>query len=104
MPPRSLVSLAGAALALSLAACSGSAPTPPPSAEPAGPDTCGISGLQGHVGELLDVTLLQVFESAVPSHRVLVLKPDTVTTDEVVPERAKVKTDNKSIITAITCG
>lgn len=71
---------------------------------PAGSDTCGVSPLQKHVGEPLDVTLMQFFEQAVPSHRVRVLKPGTAVTDDHVPERANVQTDDKNIITAITCG
>ncbi|HVJ33430.1 MAG TPA: I78 family peptidase inhibitor [Terriglobia bacterium] len=88
---------------LLLTACSGkSGETPPPM--PAGSDTCGVSALQAHVGEALDVTLMQFFEAAVPSHRVRVLKPGTAATDDVVPERANITTDDKNIITAITCG
>lgn len=88
---------------LLLSACSGkSGETPPPM--PAGSDTCGVSALQTHVGEALDVTLMQLFEATVPSHRVRVLKPGTVATDDAVPERANIKTDDKNIITAITCG
>ncbi|HVJ42437.1 MAG TPA: I78 family peptidase inhibitor [Dongiaceae bacterium] len=89
--------------ALLLTACSGkSSDTPPPM--PASADTCGVGALQTHIGEALDVTLMQFFEAAVPSHRVRVLKPDTVATDDAVPERANIKTDNSNIITAITCG
>lgn len=71
---------------------------------PGGSDTCGVTPLQKHIGEPLDVTLQQFFEAAVPSHRVRVLKPDTPATDDMVPERANIKTDDKNIITAITCG
>ncbi|HVI89524.1 MAG TPA: I78 family peptidase inhibitor [Dongiaceae bacterium] len=100
-------SLTAAALSLTvfgLAGCSSGSSTDAPPPMPAGADTCGVTPLQKHIGEPLDVTLMQFFESAVPSHRVRVLKPDTAMTDDMVPERANVKTDNNNIITAITCG
>jgi|GEM_PF-4394090 len=89
---------------LGLAGCSSGSSSDAPPPMPAGSDTCGVTPLQKHVGEPLDVTLMQFFESAVPSHRVRVLKPDTAMTEDMVPERANVKTDNNNIITAITCG
>ena len=88
---------------LGLAACS-SGPDQPPAQQMSGPDTCGVGQLQGHLGELLDVQLLQFFEAAVPSHRVLVMKPDTMATTDNVPERAIIKTDAQSMITSIGCG
>jgi hypothetical protein len=100
-------SLTAAALSLAvlgLAGCSSGSSSDAPPPMPAGTDTCGVGPLQKHVGEPLDVTLQQFFEAAVPSHRVRVLKPDTVVTEDMVPERANVKTDNNNIITAITCG
>lgn len=108
---RLLSPLAFATAALALTACSSrsSVPAQPADAQPgdtqAGTaDTCGVSPLRGHIGELLDVNLLQVFEASVPSHRVLVMKPDTAADPDTVPERATVKTDAKSIITSIGCG
>ena len=89
---------------LGLAGCSSGSSSDAPPPMPAGSDTCGVTPLQKHVGEPLDVTLMQFFESAVPSHRVRVLKPDTAMTEDMVPERANIKTDNNNIITAITCG
>lgn len=91
--------------AATLTGCSGGAEqAPPAAAAPSGPDTCGVTSLQGHIGEFFDVTMLQNFEAIVPSHRVLVMKPDTLASTDVVPERAIVKTDNKSNIISITCG
>ena len=103
MRVRSLSPLLLAVAAIGLVACSsGSGDTPPPA--PAGPDTCGMTPLRSHIGEPLDVTLLQTFENVIPSHRVRVLAPDTAATMDMVPERANVKTDAHSIIQDITCG
>jgi hypothetical protein len=96
-----------AAAALGLSACSGGGSATPPAdsaAEPSGPDTCGMAPLRQHIGEILDVTMLQSFENIVPSHRVRVIAPHTAVTDDVVPERANVKTDRYSTILSIYCG
>ena len=94
-----------AAAGLAVTACSSGPDQPAPAAQQmSGPDTCGVGQMQDRLGQLLDVQLLQFFEAAVPSHRVLVLKPDTVATTDVVPERATIKTDANSMITSIGCG
>jgi hypothetical protein len=98
-----------AATALGLSACSGGSDKASPTddaaaAAAAGPDTCNAAALRGHVGEPLDVTMLQSFENIVPSHRVRVIAPDTPVTMDMVPERANVKTDKHSVILSITCG
>lgn len=95
-----------AAAILGLAACSSGSATPPADSatEPSGPDTCGMAPLRQHIGETLDVTMLQSFENIVPSHRVRVIAPNTAVTDDVVPERANVKTDRHSVILSINCG
>jgi hypothetical protein len=95
-----------AAMALGLSACSGGSATPPAdsAAEPSGPDTCGMAPLRQHIGEVLDVTMLQSFENLVPSHRVRVIAPHTAVTEDVVPERANVTTDKQSTILSINCG
>jgi len=105
MRVRSLVLPIFATAALALSACSsGSEQTPPATDAQGGPDTCNAAALKSHIGEMLDVTMLQSFEATVPSHRVRVLAPDTAATMDMVPERANVKTDKKSIILDITCG
>lgn len=109
MRVRSLVLPIFATAALALAGCSSGSGQTPPAADATtdaqtGPDTCNAATLRSHIGEMLDVTMLQSFEAAVPSHRVRILAPDTPATMDFVPERANVKTDKKSIILAITCG
>jgi hypothetical protein len=91
---------------LALGACSSGPSAPPPTAasEPTGPDTCGAAQFQPALGKLLDVVLLQNITDAVPSHRVLVMRPDTVATTDVVPERVIIKTDKASMITSFSCG
>jgi hypothetical protein len=109
MRVRSLVLPILATATLILAGCSSGSEQTPPAADAAtdaqaGPDTCNAAALKSHIGEMLDVVMLQSFEATVPSHRVRVLAPDTAATMDMVPERANVKTDKKSIILAITCG
>lgn len=93
-----------AALAVVTSACSSGPGKEPSGAEAAAEDTCGIRDLQDRVGQTLDVQLLQVFENAVPSHRVRVLTPESAATMDYVPERANIKTDKANVITSISCG
>ncbi len=99
------ISSALAFAVLALSACSGTRDQPA-AADAATPadDTCLASHLQDRIGQTLDVATLQEIEAAVPTHRVRVLKPDTVVTMDNAPERANVKTDDSNVITAITCG
>jgi hypothetical protein len=100
-----LAAMALVGTTLTLAACSSNAPVPPPATtEATGPDTCGATQFQPALGKLLDVVLLQNITDAVTSHRVLVMRPDTVATTDVVPERAIIKTDKTNMILSITCG
>jgi hypothetical protein len=94
-----------ACAALALTACSSKPAVPPPTATQAtGPDTCGAAPFQDRIGQLLDVVMLQNITASIPSHRVLVLRPDTVASTDVVPERATIKTDKTNLILSITCG
>jgi hypothetical protein len=90
---------------LALAGCSSGPAVPPPeAANPNTPDTCGAGQYQSVLGKLLDVVLLQNITDSVASHRVLVMRPDTVATTDSVPERIIIKTDKASMIQSISCG